>query len=387
MFGWEWARLIRIKIAELQNKIRTNILRRLFINNSELLLVLLKAEKPAVILLVDRLEEFWQIKETCGIDFRPNYESAANNWQDLLEKIELRQLQYGWEDKTCVICVCNSEVHKFELELPASLAAGEAVSAVYWEIEGELASIGQDINEYWLAFSRQNDKCLAGAISSSNVGKLQNAILSSNVKAEMAVCLQDFDCIKGSKISAEAIGKLYEAQDNVRRNKLALAPSTCNYKLVTGLFLIMLFLAGSAIFSYDLSRYYQLKYRLTATQQQLQELSLDQERLAEITKLTQAIEQKNNQLQILSDKKNPWYSIMVNLGIMTVDGVWLEKVAMHDDKILELHGAAIDYIALAAFIKQFESASQIFPNGPVLISSGQDGKADGMIHFQMRLIL
>ena len=103
MFGWEWARLLRIKIAELQNKIRTNILRRLFINNSELLLVLLKAEKPAVILLVERLEEFWQIKETCGIDFRPNYESAANNWQDLLEKIELRQLQYGWEDKTCVI--------------------------------------------------------------------------------------------------------------------------------------------------------------------------------------------------------------------------------------------------------------------------------------------
>lgn len=387
MFGWEWARLLRIKIAKLQNKIRTNILSRLFINNSELLLVLLKEEEPAVILLVERLKEFWQIKESCQIDFRPNYESAANIWQDLIEKIELRQLQYGWEEKPCVICAFASEVHKFELDLPASLAAAEVISAVYWELEGELASIGQDINEYWLAFGQQNDKCMAGAISNNNVGKLQNATLSSSLKAEMAVCLQDFDCIKGGKIPAEAIGKLYEARDNIMPDKLALAPSTWNYGLVTGLCLIMLFLAGSAIFSYDLSRYYQLKHQLAMTQQQLQELSLDQENLTEITNLTQAVEQKNNQLQILSAKKNPWYSILVNLGIMTVDGVWLEKLEMHDDKILELHGVAVNYTSLAAFIKQFESASQIFPNGPVLISSGQNGKADGMINFQMRLTL
>ena len=99
------------------------------------------------------------------------------------------------------------------------------------------------------------------------------------------------------------------------------------------------------------------------------------------------IQKKYDHLTRLSGNSFPYRSLFVHLGTMTVDGVWLSDITMTAPQSLEIHGEAIDYDALAAFLQKFETDKDFFPQGPILKSSDLESAPSGRSTVCFQLVL
>ena len=119
-------------------------------------------------------------------------------------------------------------------------------------------------------------------------------------------------------------------------------------------------------------------------QQDLAQLGPDQQRMERLESVRQEIDVKNQQLQALSAKNFPWYSVLVHFGSMTTEGAWLDGLQLEDGDVLQIKGQAVSFEALADYIKAFEQDRDFFPQGPVLKSSSMD---KDIVSFQLSLHL
>ena len=129
---------------------------------------------------------------------------------------------------------------------------------------------------------------------------------------------------------------------------------------------------------------YAARQEAAQAKQDLSQLGPDQQRMERLEAVRQEIDVKNQQLQTLSAKNFPWYSVLVHFGSMTTEGAWLDGLQLEDGDVLQIKGQAVSFEALADYIKAFEQDRDFFPQGPVLKSSSVD---KDIVSFQLSLHL
>lgn len=153
------------------------------------------------------------------------------------------------------------------------------------------------------------------------------------------------------------------------------------------------FLGESLLVGWDGWTLYQARAQAEARQQELAHLLPAKQQMETLEKRRSGLEQKERRLQLLTQAGFPWYGLLVHLGAMTVEGVWLEGIEQRDEHRLEIEGRAVSYEAIADFVQAFERDKDFFPDGPVLESSGSSAagdkkqKGDGTVGFRMALHL
>ncbi len=139
----------------------------------------------------------------------------------------------------------------------------------------------------------------------------------------------------------------------------------------------------------DYGQLYSEQEQLSEQKSQLALLSHAQKEKQLLERATDQIKEKKSHLVRLSEESYPWRSIFVHLGTMTVEGVWLNEITMPKPNLLEIHGDAIQYDALAEFLQKFEGDRDFFPEAPILKSSNVDSNAghEPTVSFQLTLNL
>lgn len=151
-------------------------------------------------------------------------------------------------------------------------------------------------------------------------------------------------------------------------------------------------LGAGVLIGWDGWSLYQARAQAEARQQELARLLPQKQQMEALEQLRSELERKEQRWQGLTQAGFPWYGLLVHLGAMTVDGVWLEGIELRDQDVLEIEGQAVSYEAIADFVQVFERDKDFFPEGPVLESSGDtaEGKqprAGGTVVFRLALHL
>jgi len=145
----------------------------------------------------------------------------------------------------------------------------------------------------------------------------------------------------------------------IDRNQINLLPSEQRasevvlYRLFAGI-LILLSCCFVSWYTYTCVKIYNMEQQLTKNDAALQLLDESMSRRTKVTEIRQKIDDKNSILVNLSNQKISWYAMMVHLGNLVVDDVWLTEVHISDKNELSLQGKSLDYQDLAAFVKNFE---------------------------------
>jgi Tfp pilus assembly protein PilN len=125
------------------------------------------------------------------------------------------------------------------------------------------------------------------------------------------------------------------------------------YRLFAGV-LILLICCFSSWYAYTCVKIYNVEQQLAKNDAALQLLDESVSRRVKLAETKQEIDDKNSILINLSNQKISWYAMMVHLGNLVVDDVWLTEVYLSDKNELSLQGKSLDYQALASFVKKFE---------------------------------
>jgi len=125
------------------------------------------------------------------------------------------------------------------------------------------------------------------------------------------------------------------------------------YRLFAGI-LILLICCFSSWYSYTCVKIYSMEQQLAKNDAALQLLDDSVSRRDKLAETKQEIDYKNSILIDLSSQKISWYAMMVHLGNLVVDDVWLTEVYLSDKNELSLQGKSLDYQALASFVKKIE---------------------------------
>lgn len=152
--------------------------------------------------------------------------------------------------------------------------------------------------------------------------------------------------------------------------------------------LVLLWLAAVMISlvllsGWDCYRLYETKTeneRLTA---QLELLRDQQDEVGEIEGLWMAYRNKSRLLKELTDGRLPWHSLMVYLGTLPMDGVWLTELYLTEEGRLRLCGGAVDYGKLADFMAVLEQKI----NSRVTLEDAETDADESNLNFVLELEL
>jgi len=125
------------------------------------------------------------------------------------------------------------------------------------------------------------------------------------------------------------------------------------YRLFVGI-LILLSCCFSSWYGYTCVKIYNMEQQLAKNDVALKLLDESISRRDKLAETKQKIDDKNSILINLSNQKISWYAMMVHLGNLVVDDVWLTEVYLSDKNELSLQGKSLDYQGLASFVKKFE---------------------------------
>jgi hypothetical protein len=114
------------------------------------------------------------------------------------------------------------------------------------------------------------------------------------------------------------------------------------------------------------------------------ELETERQVMEADRKMAALAESKEACLTRLSADSRPLDSVLIHLGTVTVEGVWLTEVDCTGEKTMVMRGEAVDYSALGDFLEAFEKDRGFFPSVPLLEDSRQKAEGGG-IEFCLKL--
>lgn len=293
----------------------------------------------------------------------------------------LRLAQLGWDGWPRLMILPEEVVLGYVLRLPPDMSAEERTEAAYWELESRAAEQGWDIEQCQTvqAELKEGDFWTA-AVERSDLQLWQQSFTTAELPLTELIIMAP----------AESTG--FSVGDRVPNNRvcgLLQAPQSrggrCwDYRRLALVWSasVLLFLSGWT--GWGCWQLYAARQEAAQAKQDLSQLGPDQQRMERLESVRQEIDVKNQQLQTLSAKNFPWYSVLVHFGSMTTEGAWLDGLQLEDGDVLQIKGQAVSFEALADYIKAFEQDRDFFPQGPVLKSSSVD---KDIVSFQLSLHL
>ena len=293
----------------------------------------------------------------------------------------LRLAQLGWDGWPRLMILPEEVVLGYVLRLPPDMSAEERTEAAYWELESRAAEQGWDIEQCQTvqAELKEGDFWTA-AVERSDLQLWQQSFTTAELPLTELIIM----------VPAGSTG--FSVGDRVPNNRvcgLLQAPQSrggrCwDYRRLALVWSasVLFFLSGWT--GWGCWQLYAARQEAAQAKQDLSQLGPDQQRMERLESVRQEIDVKNQQLQTLSAKNFPWYSVLVHFGSMTTEGAWLDGLQLEDGDVLQIKGQAVSFEALADYIKAFEQDRDFFPQGPVLKSSSVD---KDIVSFQLSLHL
>ena len=348
---------------------------------------------------------------------------------DQAERISARLAREGWEKIPRVLVAAASQVRTYWISLPPDMPVTERREAVYWELESQLSEASLDIEAFQVASAEVAGKAdmWAAVVNRAYIQEASEAFRQAGIPlTELVVPFPpDAPGCKGPQSAGQlavAGWQLAWAKGAARCAVAAIEPAATaavlflrgldeealraawllkrketaekwDYRRLAILLTGVCFLGESLLVGWDGWMLYQARAQAEARQQELAHLLPAKQQMETLEKRRSGLEQKEQRLQLLTQAGFPWYGLLVHLGAMTVDGVWLEEIEQRDEHGLEIEGRAVSYEAIADFVQVFERDKDFFPDGPVLESSGsraagdKQQKAAGTVDFRMALHL
>ena len=293
----------------------------------------------------------------------------------------LRLAQLGWDGWPRLMILPEEVVLGYVLRLPPDMSAEERTEAAYWELESRAAEQGWDIEQCQTvqAELKEGDFWTA-AVERSDLQLWQQSFTTAELPLAELIIMAPAETNSfsvGDQVPKERVCGLLQAS----RSRGGICWDYRRLALVW-LASVLFFLSGWT--GWDCWQLYAARQEAAQAQQDLAQLGPDQQRMERLESVRQEIDVKNQQLQTLSAKNFPWYSVLVHFGSMTTEGAWLDGLQLEDGDVLQIKGQAVSFEALADYIKAFEQDRDFFPQGPVLKSSSVD---KDIVSFQLSLHL
>jgi Tfp pilus assembly protein PilN len=101
------------------------------------------------------------------------------------------------------------------------------------------------------------------------------------------------------------------------------------------------------------------------------------------------VDKKNQILAELSQQSISWRGIMVHLGNVIVDNVWLTDMSLNEKNEIILNGKALNYLFLAEFLRKIEQNADFFQTMELLQSESafDEGVQAEIIRFSLKVKL
>jgi len=270
----------------------------------------------------------------------------------------------GWQDMPLALQLPASWCMGLLTELPAGLNAQEQREAAYWEMADQLQSSGLQPEQYAIAsVGLQADTVWTAALPQARLTALRTALQTADLELVRMF-------VQGADEAAEVV--FWQKQTT---------PRYVRY-LRWGLAVVVLLCAGFLL-GRDLCVLYAARQARQSAEQQLAELATAQKAMTVRQGVRQRAQAKAQILQELSAQRSAWYSLLVHLGTLVPDGIWVEQLQLQPDGSCQLKGRATDYLALTGFLQACGREQAVFPQGVELAESRQE--ADGSISFQLKL--
>ncbi len=360
----------------------------------------------------------WIENETVRLSFLPETESDIEHRELQAERISTELKIRGWKPEPVALCITLDEAFTATTQIP-NIPTEEMTAAIHWELaslhnfegkefrsahlqypnsEGQWsAAIPKDVSDSWKAAFKNNDLELAALtvmppfLRSCCSTKEMELIIKDTVIATNHDPDHAFYETGGweALYAAETLcfPQVFTA-DFLSEERAS--SSGWNWKSLS---ITAVSIAFVIIFSCFLWDQYQLFAARKALNLQENQLALLQPRQTEKKLLEEALSRiavKQKHLIRLTGESFPWRSILIHLGTMTTDGVWLTDITRVSRDTLEIKGKALHYESLAEFLQKFETDRTFFPQPPLLQSSKAERGSDNQIticfSLQMNLV-
>ena len=273
----------------------------------------------------------------------------------------------GWTGRTVSLQVPPDWCMALLSELPTGLSNEEQAEAAYWEMADQLGSSGLEAENYAIASCALPTGALwTAAVPRARLAKLRAAAEAANLPLVRLWA--------GPATDGRAQAVLWQPVRD--------APYV-RY-LRWGVAVLVVLLLGFGL-GRDLCAFYTARQARQAAEAQLSALATDQRAMAVRQAVHQRAMRKAQVLHDLSVQRQPWYSLLVHLGTVVPEGVWLEQVQLAADGSCRLQGRAVDYPALTHFLQGCEQTEGFFTQLPQLEEARQG--EDGSLTFRLRLQL
>lgn len=347
---------------------------------------------------------------------------------DQAERISARLAREGWEKIPRVLAAAQAEILTYWIPLPPDMPVAERREAVYWELEPQLSEAALDIEAFQVASAEVAGRpdMWAAAVNREYIQQACEAFAQAEIPLTELVVPFPAAAPRGREEPREeqlsvAGWQLPWAEGTLRCDAAAIEPAAAaavlflrgleeevlraawllkrretaerwDYRRLAALLAGLCLLGAGGLIGWDGWSLYQARAQAEARQQELARLLPQKQQMEALEQLRSELERKEQRWQGLTQAGFPWYGLLVHLGAMTVDGVWLEGIELRDQDVLEIEGQAVSYEAIADFVQVFERDKDFFPEGPVLESSGDtaEGKqprSGGTVAFRLALHL
>lgn len=332
------------------------------------------------------------------------------------EGVKMGLAREGWEKLPLALCLPDELGFSCLTALPLGMEGEELREAARWELEAKLLEEepGTVLSEMCWDFAplgSAGQNYLLTAVQKSLVDSVRHQFQARGLElVHMTLPMPELQSIRAEKGSLWLGGVHVEmapsAQllppDALRPVFYAAAGAvglggrnwpgalgeqvkdTWNYKGIALSWLTAVSCALIGVLAFDMYTLYAARTAREQARQELAELSEARQQMELVESVRQATEHKEGQLTELSAQSLPWYSLLVHFGGITVPGAWIEGLKLEDDEALSLSGQAVDFGALADFIRAFEQDTVFFPAGPVLESSSVQENGQG-VSFKLQL--
>lgn len=355
---------------------------------------------------LDRNSVGWQIAALCQCHLLAD--TTQNAWEDIAEQVKMLCLKENLSIENATFCMHREQIFSYQKTFPA-IGHREMREAVHWDLD---ANVPYAENTYWFDFCRQESAVLLAALPKETGQEILQAFrkaglclhgLSLEMTAEavrpitdgLCWCGQDF--FFGPRIEKNIWTEA--AYQSFMAAAASLTPAACHINFIPDAdpqnqwnwrrlsAAVFLLTAGVLSLFYGISGWqlYQLNQALTEETQQTALLKTQKETMDRLTVLHEEKNAAVKRLSALSGERISPYGILVQLGLVNVDGVCLSAIALKDDRSLQLKGTAESYALLAQYMQNLETDAELFPSKPMLVFSGINEQNQLVFTIQMTL--
>ena len=312
--------------------------------------------------------------------------------RDVAEQIKMLCLKENFNSDFLAFSVSAAQTFCYQKKFP-EMSLSELSESVRWDID---ANVPYAENAYWYDFCYQNDAVWLAAIEKNGACDILDAFQKAGLQLThltMEALAEGMNCDaekiewqqQAFSFSDRIESRILEEGDRqafIAAASVIAAPekninflpevyrhSLWNWKKISCSLILIFLCILSSISVVNYWRLYKLNGQLREKTQQLMLLNRDNQKIARLTQMKDERDRTNLILTNLSADRLSWYSILIHLGVLNVEDVWLSDVTIDENHYLQLQGKAKNYQALVDYIHKFETENEIFTERPMLTRS------------------